>query len=159
MAADPPVADRPHMPGYGIAPAGDGSELLPWQWAAQRLASSHSYWLATADPTGRPHLAAVWGLWNADAFWFSTGGRSRKARNLHGDPRCAVTTTDALESVVVEGTAHRVTDPDPIAALYRAKYDIDLLDPAENPVFVVRPDVAFGLIEAEFATRATRWRF
>ena len=33
------------MPGYGILPAGEGTGLLPWEWAVERLARSHDYWL------------------------------------------------------------------------------------------------------------------
>ena len=150
------------MPGYGIASDEDG--LLPWAWAAERLERAHNYWVATTGPDGAPHLAAVWGLWHADAFCFSTGGRSRKARNLAADPRCVVTPEGAEESVVVEGVAEPVADPAELEALlaaYTAKYGAGFPDPAANPVFTVRPRVVFGIVEreAEFATAATRWEF
>jgi PPOX class probable F420-dependent enzyme len=150
------------MPGYGISPAADG--LLPWSWAIQRLERAHNYWLATRRPDGAPHLTAVWGVWREDAFAFSTGGRSRKARNLATDPRCVVTPEGAEESVVVEGVAAPVTDSADLEALavaYTAKYGAGFPDPAANPVFSVRPRVVFGIVEreAEFATAATRWEF
>jgi hypothetical protein len=136
------------MPDYGISPATDG--LLPWAWAVERLE--------------RAHLAAVWGLWRDGAFAFSTGGSSRKARNLAADPRCAVTPEHAGESVVVEGTAWRVTDPAALATLlaaYRDKYSSGFPDPLEHPVFAVRPRVAFAVVEGEpmFSQSATRWVF
>ena len=49
-----PAASRPHMPGYGIAPAGDGDGLLPWSWAVHRLEGAVRYWLATTGPDGSP---------------------------------------------------------------------------------------------------------
>ena len=52
----------------------------------------------------------VWGVWLDGRLWFSSGLRSRKARNLAADPRCTLTTDDARDPVVVEGTAERVTD-------------------------------------------------
>ena len=72
------TVDRPHMPGYGLAPAGDGAGLLPWSWAHERLVEARGYWIATAGGDGRPHLAAVWGLW-AQARCTSApgGGRAR----------------------------------------------------------------------------------
>lgn len=159
-----PSASRPHMPGYGILPAGRGGGLLPWQWAAQRLEDAHNYWVATTCPGGAPHLAAVWGLWEPDGFHFSTGGGSRKARNLAADPRCVVTPENAGESVVVEGVAYRVSDSgrlEKLQALYQNKYGSGFPDPEGNPVFRVEPHVVFGIIEAgeDFVGRATRWSF
>ena len=159
-----PAASRPHMPGYGIAPAGAGDGLLPWSWAVHRLEGAVRYWVATTGPDGSPHLAAVWGLWLGGAFHFSTGGGARKARNLAADPRCAVTPEHADESVVVQGVASRVTDPAELSALlaaYRDKYGSGFPDPLQNPVVTVHPRVVFGVIEREeqFTTTATRWVF
>jgi hypothetical protein len=65
MAKNPalsaPKASRPHMPGYGIVPADSGDGLLEWAWAVERLNRSRNYWIATARPDGRPHVAPVWG--------------------------------------------------------------------------------------------------
>jgi len=164
VGAGEPVASRPFMPGYGILPADAGSGLLPWAWAVERLERSHNYWVATGGPDGSPHLAAVWGVWLDDAFWFSTGGRSRKARNLAADPRCVVSPEDARESVVLEGTAERVTDPERISRTllaYTGKYGSGYPDPDENPLFAVRPRLVVGLIELDpgLSASATRWTF
>jgi hypothetical protein len=120
--------------------------------------------VATTTPDGSPHLAAVWGLWLDNAFHFSTGGRSRKARNLAADPRCVVIPDHAEESVVVEGVAERTTDPEALAILlatYQRKYDSGFPDPVHNPVFAVHPRIVFGIIEreAKFSRTATRWVF
>jgi Pyridoxamine 5'-phosphate oxidase len=152
------------MPGYGIRPVDAGGGPLPWSWAVERLERAHNYWLATSRPDGRPHLAAVWGVWLDGAFHFSTGGRSRKARNLAADARCVVTPEHAEEAVVLEGVADRVTDRRQLARLlaeYDRKYGSGFPDPADNPVFAVAPRVVFGLIERdqEFSARATRWTF
>ena len=74
------------MPGYGVQPADEGTGLLPWSWAVERLTASHDYWLATTWPDGRPHVMPVWGVWWQDALWFSCGLRSRKARNIGARP-------------------------------------------------------------------------
>ena len=161
---DEPAVDRPHMPGYGVVDAADGRGLLPWDWAVERLARAHNYFVATVRPDGAPHLIAVWGVWLDGAFYFSTGGRSRKARNLTVEPRCVVSPEGAAESVVVEGLSERVTDAGQLPRLmeaYIAKYGSGFPDPVENPVFAVRPRVVFGFIEHEaaFAGSATRWTF
>ena len=159
-----PVADRPHMPGYGVLPADEGDGLLPFSWAEERLAASRSYWLATTTPDGRPHLMALWGVWCDGALVFSTGRQSRKARNLAADPRCSLATERADEPVVVEGVARGVAPGterfDRVVDAYREKYDVDL-PTMDEPVFELRPERVLGFIEAEehFAGAATRWTF
>jgi PPOX class probable F420-dependent enzyme len=152
------------MPDYGVSPAEAGDGLLSWAWAVQRLEQAHNYWVATRRPDGSPHLAAVWGVWFDGTFHFSTGGRSRKARNLAEDPRCVVSLDRADESVVVEGIAERTTDRArlfDLLAAYQRKYGSGFPDPEDNPVFTVHPRVAFGIIEREpeFSATATRWVF
>jgi PPOX class probable F420-dependent enzyme len=161
-----PPADRPVMPGYGILPADEGSGLIPWAEVERRLAVAHDYWLATVALDGRPHVMPLWGIWLGGRLWFSTGRRSRKARNLAADPRCTLTTDDARDPVVVEGRAERVTDLGLIAAFVEAvnvKYDAglttDFQDPAVNGTFAVTPERAFALSGADFTGSPTRWRF
>jgi PPOX class probable F420-dependent enzyme len=161
-----PASDRPWMPGYGVLPADQGSGLIPWTEAERRLSVSHDYWVATVRPDGRPHVMPVWGVWLDGRVWFSSGLRSRKARDLAADPRCTLTTDDAQDPVVVEGSAVQVTDPAGIAAFLEAmnaKYDagmtVDFLDPAVNGSFAVRPERAFALSHDDFVGSPTRWRF
>ncbi len=159
-----PAASRPYMPDYGVMAPGEGTGLLPWSWATERLAASHDYWLATVCPDGRPHVTPVWGAWLADAVWFSAGGRARKSRNLARDPRAAITTDNALEPVVVEGQVERVRDAAAIRAFtdavntkYETEYPVDFF--TENACFRLQPTRAFGLTEADFTGSPTRWDF
>ena len=152
------------MPGYGILDADAGTGLLAWSWAAERLAVSHDYWLATVWPDGRPHVMPVWGVWARGAVWFSSSGQSRKARNLEHDPRAVVTTDDALAPVVVEGVAARIVDAATITefagwvnAKYSTSYDVDFF--AENACFWLRPTWAFALRSDDFEGSPTRWDF
>lgn len=152
------------MPGYGIGGPTDGTGLLPWSWAEQRLTASHDYWVATLHADGRPHVMPVWGVWDGEAFWFSSSPGSRKARNLRRDPRATVTTDNPDEPVVVEGTVERVGDEAStvaFAGLLNAKYDtayeVDFF--VANAIFRLRPTWAFGLLEADFTGSPTRWRF
>lgn len=161
-----PVADRPHMPGYGILAANEGSGLLPWSWAEDRLVRSHDYWLATTWPDGRPHVMPVWAVWLDASLWFSCSLASRKTRNLLADGRCVMATDEARNPVVVEGVAEVVTDPELLRrvldtenAKYGTEYGIELLDPAVNASFRLRPSWVFGLSEDDFTGSPTRWRF
>ena len=100
-----PRADRPYMPEYGIAPAAGGLGLLPWNWAGAQLSAARKYWLCTCRESGAPHAMPVWGVWVKDIFYLSTGGRSRKARNLAADPRCVLCPEVRDATLVMEGVA------------------------------------------------------
>jgi Pyridoxamine 5'-phosphate oxidase len=161
-----PAADRPFMPGYGVLPADRGSGLMPWAEAERRLSVAHDYWCATVRPDGRPHVMPVWGVWLDGRLWFSSGLRSRKARNLAAHPHCTLTTDDAQNPVVVEGSVERVTRPEVIGAFVtamNAKYDagmtVEFLDPAVNGSFAVRPVTVIALTSGDFPGSPTRWRF
>jgi general stress protein 26 len=170
MSASPeestPDTARPHMPGYGILPSEEGTGLLPWSWAEERLRRSHDFWLGTVWPDGRPHVMPVWGVWDGSALWFSTSNGSRKSRNLLGNGRCVLTTDNALEPVILEGAVELVTDAAGIETFvrllnekYGTDYDTSFQDPAVNRTFRVLPERAFGLTEEDFIGSPTRWTF
>ena len=152
-----PTASRPDMPGYLDRAE---AELLPWSWADSRLRDAHNYWMATHTAAGGPHLAPVWAVWDGALLFVATGLWSKKARNLHTDPRCSLSTESGEEAVIVEGVAQPISDADAEAylVLYEAKYGAR---PPAGDGWVVTPQVAFGFIETgdEFARTATRWRW
>jgi Pyridoxamine 5'-phosphate oxidase len=161
-----PTADRPHMPGYGVVAAEEGSGLLPWSWVNERLTGSHDYWLASVWPDGRPHVMPVWAVWFDASLWFSCSLASRKTRNLLSDRRGVMTTDDPRNPVVVEGLAERISDPDLLRAVldtenakYGTDYDIELLNPAVSACFRFGPIWIFALSEQDFTGSPTRWRF
>jgi PPOX class probable F420-dependent enzyme len=152
------------MPGYGVLGPDEGSGLLPWAWAVERLAAARNYWVVSTWPDGRPHAMPVWGVWAEEGLWFSTAPRSRKARNLTADPRCVVTTEDANEPVVIEGEAERVEDAGAVSGLAErmsAKYGerITAAFLLANAVFRVRARTAFAIAHDDFTGSPTRWRF
>lgn len=153
------------MPGYGLPTGQKG--LLPWSWAERRLKKSHNYWITTVKPNGSPHVMVVWGLWREGRFLFSTGSKSRKARNLVQNENCIVCTEKAAEAVIVEGTAEiaDVIARKKFLQVYERKYKFDMKGMKDDilamkePVFAVRPRVVFGLWEKYFQSKATRWIF
>jgi hypothetical protein len=160
-----PKASRPQMPGYGLPKGSKG--LLPWSWAEQRLKKSHNYWITTVKPEGSPHTMVVWGLWQDGRFLFSTGSKSRKARNLERNSNCVVCTEHANEAVIVEGVAEMadVAARRKFLAVYEKKYKFDMSSMKDDilsmkePVFAVRPRVVFALWEKHFQSKSTRWKF
>jgi general stress protein 26 len=168
-----PKVSRPRMPGYGL-PEGDKG-LLPWSWAEQRLKKSHNYWITTvkqdasssATSQESPHTMVVWGLWQDGRFLFSTGSKSRKARNLAENSNCVLCTENAAEAVIVEGVAEiaDVAARRKMLPAYERKYKFDMaamkkdILAMKEPVFAVRPRVVFGLWEKHFVGKSTRWTF
>jgi nitroimidazol reductase NimA-like FMN-containing flavoprotein (pyridoxamine 5'-phosphate oxidase superfamily) len=154
-------AGRPFAPGYGIVGAGEGKGLLPWAWVARKMNKCRTFWLVTIHASqGRPHVMPVWGVWLDDAFFFSTGGKSRKGQNLAANPACTIANDNGAEAVIVEGTATRLEDEAKLkkmAAAYKKKYKMDPRSMNE-PIFMVRPSTVFGFIEKSFPKSATRWK-
>ena len=157
-----PKASRPFAPGYGIAGKDDQKGMLPWSWVGKKMAACHTFWLATVhDHDGRPHIMPIWGVWLDDAFFFSTGRKSRKGRNLAANPLCTVTNDDGKEAVIVEGSASEVKDEatlERVAAAYKKKYKMDPRSMKE-PIYVARPRTVFAFVEKTFPKSATRWNF
>jgi len=158
-----PKASRPHMPGYGILDAQSGAGLLPWSWAFERLSNARNYWLSTTRPDGNPHVMPVWGVWLDDAFYFSTGTQSRKARNLVQKPRCAIGCELGDDQIVLEGAAELMTNGalrKRFAKAYAEKYQWDT-EGFDEPFYAVRPTAVFGFSTAPgaFIGSATRWIF
>ncbi|MDQ1357540.1 MAG: hypothetical protein QOF20_1261 [Acidimicrobiaceae bacterium] len=166
MARREPRAARPYMPGYGMLPGPEGTGLLPWSWAEERLRDSHDYWLASVWPDGRPHVMPVWAVWLDDCLWFSSSRQSRKARNLQANPPCVITTDQAREPVILEGCAELIVDRQQLAevlaaenAKYSTEYGPELLDPEVNSSFRIVARSAFGLTTDDFAGSPTKWVF
>jgi hypothetical protein len=168
--AHAPQSSRLHAPGYGFPRSKKG--LLPWSWAERRLKNSHNYWITTVKSASSPkdampHTMVVWGLWQDGQLLFSTGSRSRKARNLAQNQNCIVCTEHANEAVIVEGTAEIADLPARRKFLptYERKYKFDMkamkndILSMKEPVFAVRPRVVFALWEKYFQSKSTRWKF
>lgn len=155
-----PRSSRPVAHGYGLPPASEG--LLPWKWAKDRLTNSRNYFFVSVRPDRAPHCMPIWGVWVDGRFYFSTGAKSRKAKNLVKNRRCVLCTDNADEAVIVEGTAFPVRDNKFIARIaphYHRKYKPWKLDPKMGPIFQLRPQVAFAMYEKKFAETATRWKW
>jgi Pyridoxamine 5'-phosphate oxidase len=162
----------------------------PWAKALERLEApepERTYWLATVHPDGRPHLRPLLGLWLDGSFFFVTGARTRKGRNLADEPRCVVAassqTLPALD-IIIEGTAVKVTDEGRLRRVVDAyatvmQWPLTVQDgavvgpnaPTAGPppyaVYEVRPAAILGLPgiagteggETPGAFSPTRWRF
>ncbi len=111
------LADLYHLPlvdwGLVTRRLEEGVTMAPGTAGPDR----HTCWLTTLNPDGAPHVTGVGALWAQGSFWFETGEGTRKGRNLARDPRCALSLTTTPFDLVVEGEAHRVTEPDVVATM------------------------------------------
>ncbi|WP_432561221.1 pyridoxamine 5'-phosphate oxidase family protein [Kineococcus sp. SYSU DK003] len=106
-----------------------GAPPVDWKFVTTRLERGvdqvpgtsgpgrHTFWLTTLNPDGSPHVTGLGALWVHDTFWFETGGRTRKGRNLARDPRCALSVSTDEFDLVAEGRAAVVEDPGQVADL------------------------------------------
>jgi hypothetical protein len=157
-----------------------GHDPIPWSRALQQLESQHreegrTCWLATTGPDERPHVAAVGAVWLDDRFYFTSGPRTRKSRNLAANPNCAVSVSLGDIDVVVEGAARKVTDKstlERLADLYAslgwpasateeaitAEFSAPSAGRGPWDLYAVTPTVAVGVATKE-PHGATRWHF
>lgn len=168
--------------------AEEGLPLLDWNAVTSQLdeltmapesggPNRHTSWLTTINADGSPHITPVGALWVDGSWWFQTGERTRKARNIARDPRCSMSVSTQGGDLVVEGDAHRVTDPATIATLVErwnahgwpcsvdesgtgltAPFNAPGLGPAPWFVYRVTARSAVALWNSE-PGGATRWRF
>lgn len=137
----------------------------------------HTYWLSTINPDGSPHVTALGALWLDGAFWFTTGARTRKGRNIARDPRCAISISLHDFDLTVNGTAELVTDPAAVAEIaaryaadgwpakvdesglaLTAEYSAPSAGPPPWHVYRITATTAMALGTVE-PGGATRWRF
>jgi hypothetical protein len=126
MSSDEPMATH-NLDGYGNPP-------LKWTRVRAQLGAMvsqapgtggpnrHTYWIATLNADGSPHVVGT-GIVIVDETWyFVSGARARKSRNLARDPRCALTLSTDAYDLTVEGRAERVVDQptlETVAAAFR----------------------------------------
>ena len=166
-----------------------GTPLVGWDRVRARLdqgftqapgtggPNRHTCWLATINRDGSPHVTGVGALWVDDAFWFETGEGTRKGKNLARDPRCALSLATDDFDLVVDGEAHKVTEPSTVAAMaerwaaegWPARVDdtgvaltAEFSAPSAGPppwsVYRLAPEAATALLTVD-PGGATRWRF
>ncbi len=123
------------------------------------MSTARDYWVATVRPTGGPHLTPVRGLWVNGVFYFGSGPRTRKARNLAENPNVAVH-PQSDDVVIIEGVVETVTDPDPAERIYTAstaKYGWGSREIEGS--HAVRPRVVFAWTASGFPNTATSRAF
>jgi hypothetical protein len=132
----------------------------------------HTSWLTTINPDGSPHVTPVGAIQLDGAWYFTSGPRTRKSRNIAADPRCVVSVATNPFDLVLEGSATRVTDADELRSVAEeynrggwpaqvegdvltAEYSAPSAGPAPWDVYKVTPSTvfAFGTAEPYGATK------
>ncbi len=152
--------------------------LIDWSRAEGAMAQGPTrevtYFLGTSRPDGTPHAAGVGGQWSRGHLYFTSNPTTRKSRDLAVNPRCTVSVRLPGIDLVLDGVAHRETDPatlERIAAGYRPGWPAEVRDgaltapysapsagPAPWHVYRFTVHSAVGVATAE-PGGATRWTF
>ncbi|MEA2609144.1 MAG: hypothetical protein QOJ75_1387 [Chloroflexota bacterium] len=156
-----------------------GHPPIPWSRAEQQLEAGTdehtTHFLATVRPDGRPHVAGIGALWVDGKFYFVSGSRTRKSRNLAERADCVISVNLPDLDLIVEGTATKVTDTPTLQRLaelydaqgwpatvkdgaFTAPYSAPSAGPPPWDLYEFTPRTAFGVATAE-PHGATRWRF
>jgi hypothetical protein len=185
--SDPARKVRIHMEAKNLAEL-YGLPLVDWQRVEARLSggperlagaggADNRSWLATTNADGSPHLTGLGPLYVSGLFYFTTGGATRKGRNLARDPRCTLGISTDEFDLAVDGDAALVDDPDVVADLavrwaaggwpaavdatgiaLTAEYSAPSAGPPPWQVYRLTPRQATVVLSAS-PGGATRWRF
>jgi PPOX class probable F420-dependent enzyme len=138
---------------------------IPWSSVDRRLRTAREIWIATASPDGSPDAVPVWFWWDGQQAYFTCASRSWKARNIAHEPQVVLHNGDGADTIIVKGTAERVTDRaelERIDAAYAEKY-VDPYSGTRATIFVeddhvyrVRPRLVMAWSYAAMTTR-TDW--
>ena len=144
--------------------------MVSWASVQRILRPARYLWLATTNADGSPHLVEQWYAWVDDTLYFEGSPRTRWARNLARDPRCAFGMQ--VDDRAVYGQAvvdvARALEPSvaaKIARQYRTKYgpDFDYRPPVkqyvDGPIFRARPTKIIAFDVRKFSDSATRFTF
>jgi hypothetical protein len=108
--------------------------VLPWSRPHDLLASGPDgpgagFFPGTVRAGRGPHAARIGAVWHDGDRYFTSGPRTRKARNLAPDPACAISVQLPGLDLTLDGQAERVAQPailERVADIYR-----DIGRPAE----------------------------
>jgi nitroimidazol reductase NimA-like FMN-containing flavoprotein (pyridoxamine 5'-phosphate oxidase superfamily) len=146
---------------YGLTNGSKG--LLSWSHVSTRMASAQHYWIATVDPSGRPHATPVDGLWLDDCLYFGGSPQTRRQRNLATNRAACVHLESGSDVVILHGEA-RPERPDRALATRLAEASRKKYGYASKPeeyekteVHVFRPRTVFAW--TNLPKDATRWTF
>jgi PPOX class probable F420-dependent enzyme len=94
----------------------------------QRLRTDPIIWLTTVRPDNRPHMVAVWFLWDGEKFLIFSQPNTQKLRNLRHSSHVTLALDDSHgggDVIVIDGEAELLTNPDVNATLagFAQKYD------------------------------------
>jgi hypothetical protein len=100
--------DRPAIPAaYGAERA---TEFVPWERVEERLRQDRVFWIVTVDPTGRPRVRPIDGLYLEGQIHVGGSPDARWVQNLARNPHVAIHLADVDDVVIAEGEGERLTE-------------------------------------------------
>ena len=128
------------------------------------MLGARNYWLCTTCGDGKPHAVPIWGVWVEGRFYFSTGKRSVKARNIGRDNRVVLHLESGDETLIFEGilaeSNENASMQAAIVSAYVDKYDISLdAEDLDAIQFRLQPRKVMAWLESDYPATATYWLF
>jgi PPOX class probable F420-dependent enzyme len=99
----------------------------------RRLRRDLIIWLGTVRPDGRPHMTAVWFVWDGESVLIFSQPESRKVRNLRANPHVVLALDDTKggeDVITIEGEAELLVpggDVSMTLPAYVEKYSDEML--------------------------------
>jgi len=166
-----------------------GLPLVDWTVIERRLAEGftqapgtggpnrHTCWLTTINRDGSPHVTGVGAVWFDGTFWFETGAKTLKGRNLARDSRCTLCLAVGDFDLVIDGVAEQITEQATVATMAErwraagwpaqvdasgqaltAEFSAPSAGPPPWTIYRIHAHHATALATAD-PGGATRWRF
>jgi nitroimidazol reductase NimA-like FMN-containing flavoprotein (pyridoxamine 5'-phosphate oxidase superfamily) len=142
-------------------------EHLAWTDVAAKLSPARNFWLGTVDADGGPHSVPVWAVVVADVVYFFGERRSKKFRNIAGNPKIVLHLESGDEVVIVRGTVVEIGEPagcatvvDAFASKYTEPGDeqwLPAVDPTVDIVARLEPSSALLWSGDDFDASQRRW--
>jgi hypothetical protein len=104
-----------------------GNPVIAWSRAHELLSGGPrgplaGFFLSTVGPDRGPHAAGIGAVWHDEDLYFTSGPRTRKARNLASNPACTIAVKYPGLDLTLEGTAPKISEPvvlEQVAGIYR----------------------------------------
>jgi hypothetical protein len=143
---------------------GNPDTLNEWECLREQMINADNYWLCSSRPDGSTQAEPVWGAMLDENFYFASGQRSVKIRDIGPNTEIAVHMESGDDTVIMEGRAALMNDlaiAERLAPIYATKsfYKLTATELLKNGLYRLEPSLILAWEGSDFRKTATRWVF